>query len=51
MLTVGCTGSEKTNALPNIINNESNIDKMCLYGKDPHELKYQLLIKKEKEHV
>ena len=38
------SGSGKTNALLNLINNEPDIDKIYLYAKDPHEAKYQLLI-------
>ena len=34
------------NALFNLINHELDIDKVYLYGKDPYEAKYQLLIKK-----
>ena len=29
-----------------LINNEPDIDKICLYAKDPYEAKYQLLINK-----
>ena len=39
-------GSEKTNALLNLINNQLDIDKVYLYAKDPHENKYQFLINK-----
>ena len=31
----------------NLINHESNIDKIYLYAKDPYEAKYQLLINKK----
>ena len=44
ILIVGGSGSGKTNALLNLINNHSNIDKIYLYGKDPYEAKYQYLI-------
>ena len=37
---------EKTNALLNLINHETHIDKMYLYAKDPYEAQYQLLIDK-----
>ena len=40
--------SRKTNALLNLINHEPDIDKICLYSKDPYETKYQLLINKRK---
>ena len=49
MLIIGPSGSEKTNALLNLIqkqNNDIPIDKICLYAKDFKEPKYQLLIKK-----
>ena len=36
--------SGKTNALLNITNQESDIDKIYLYAKDPLEAKYQSLI-------
>ena len=40
ILIVGGSGSGKTNALPNLINNHPNIDKIYLYAKDPFEKKY-----------
>ena len=40
VLIVGGSGSGKTNALLNLINNESDIDKINLYAKDPYEAKY-----------
>ena len=46
ILIVGGSGSEKTNALLNIVNHEPDIDKMFLYAKDPYEAKYQYLINK-----
>ena len=46
ILTVGGSGSGKTNALLNPINHEPDIDKIYLYAKDPYEAKYQLLINK-----
>ena len=46
MITEG-SGSEETNALVNLINNEPGIDKIYLYPKDPYEAKYQLLINKK----
>ena len=44
ILIVGGSGSGKANALLNLINNHSNIDKIYLYAKDPYEVKYQFLI-------
>ena len=37
----------KTNALLNLINNQTDIDKIYLYAKDPYEDKYQFLINKK----
>ena len=42
---VGGSGSGKTNALLNLINNQPDVDKIYLYGKGPYEAKYQYLIK------
>ena len=44
ILIVGGSGSGKTNALLNLINNQPDIDKIYLYAKDPYEKKYQYLI-------
>ena len=46
ILIVGGSGSEKTNALFNLINTQPDIDKIYLYAKDPYEKKYQYLINK-----
>ena len=46
ILIIGGSGSGKTNALLNLINNQPDIDKIYLYAKDPYENKYQFLIKK-----
>ena len=46
ILIIGSSGSGKTNELLNLINNESNIEKIYLYAKDTYEAKYQLLINK-----
>ena len=46
ILIVGGSGSGKTNALLNLINNHPDIDKIYLYAKDPYEAKYQYLINK-----
>ena len=43
---IGGSGSEKTNALLNLINNQPDIDGIYLYAKDPYEAKYQFLINK-----
>ena len=44
ILTVGGSGSGKTNALLNLINKQPDIDKIYLYAKDLYEAKYQYLI-------
>ena len=46
ILMIGGSGSGKTNALLNLINNQPDIDKIYLYAKDPYEKKYQYLINK-----
>ena len=46
ILIIGVSGSGKTNALLNLINNQPDIDKIYLFAKDPHEAKYQYLINK-----
>ena len=46
ILIVGGSGSGKTNALLNLIDNQPDIDKIYLYAKDPYESKYQYLINK-----
>ena len=44
ILIIGGSGSGKTNALLNLINNQPDMDKIYLYAKDPYEAKYQYLI-------
>ena len=46
MLIIGGSGSGKTNALLNLINNQPDIDKIYLYAKDSQLAKYQYLINK-----
>ena len=46
ILIIGGSGSGKTNALLNLINNQPDIDKIYLYAKNPYETKYQFLINK-----
>ena len=46
ILIIGGSGSGKTNALLNLINNQPDIDKIYLYAKDTYEAKYQFLINK-----
>ena len=49
ILIIGGSGSGKTNALLNLINNQPDIDKIYLYAKDPYEIKYQYLINKREK--
>ena len=49
ILIIGGSGSGKTNALLNLINNHPDIDKIYLYAKDPYETKYQNLINKREK--
>ena len=51
MLLIGPSGSRKTNALINLIQQDNNnlIDKIYLYAKDLSEPKYQFLIKKRED--
>ena len=37
ILIIGSSGSGKTNALLNLINNQLDIDQIYLYAKDPYE--------------
>ena len=46
ILIIGVSGTGKTNALLNLINNQQDIDKIYLHVKDPYEDKYQYLINK-----
>ena len=48
-LIVGGSGSGKTNALLNLINNQPDIDKIYLYAKDLYEAKYSYLINKREK--
>ena len=43
ILIIGGSGSAKTNVLLNLIENETDIDKLYLYSKDPCQAKYQYL--------
>ena len=40
ILTIGGSGSGKTNASFNLINSQPDINKIYLYAKDPYEPKY-----------
>ena len=49
ILIISGSGSGKTNALLNLINNQPGIDKIYLYAKDPYEKNYQYLINKSEK--
>ena len=49
ILTMGGSGSGKTNALLNLINSQLDIDKIYLYANDAYEEKYQYLINKREK--
>ena len=46
ILIIGGSGSGKTNTLLNLINEQNDIDKICLYARDLNKPKYKILIKK-----
>ena len=47
ILIIGGSESGRTNALFNLITHQPDIDKICIYAKDPYESKYQLRINKK----
>ena len=49
ILIIGGSGSGKTNALINLINEQSDIEKIYLYTRDLSKPKYEYLIKKMQE--
>ena len=49
ILVIGSSGSGKTNALVNLINEQDDIDKIYLCARDLNEPKYQFLIKKRED--
>ena len=51
ILIIGGSGSGKTNALLNLINNQPDIDKIYSYAKDPYKAKYQFLFNKRENAV
>ena len=46
ILIIGGSGSGKTNTLLNLINEQHDIDKIYLYGRDLNETMYKIFIKK-----
>ena len=49
IIIIGGSGSGKTNALINLINEQNNIDKIYLHVRDLFESKYEYLIKKRED--
>ena len=49
ILIIGGSGSGKTNTLINLINEQNDIDKICLYARNLNKPKYKILIKKRKD--
>ena len=49
ILIIGGSGSGKTNALINLINEQKDIDKIYFYARDLSEPMYKYLIKKRKD--
>ena len=49
MLIIGGSRSGKMVSWFNLVNHQSDIDKIYLYAKDPYEAKYQFLIKKRED--
>ena len=49
ILIIGGSGSGKTNALLNLINNQPDINKIYVYAKDSYEAKCQYLINKREK--
>ena len=46
MLTIGASGSGKTDALLNLISQQGDIDKIYLYARELSEPKYEFSIKR-----
>ena len=46
IMIIGSSGSGKTKALLNLINEQDNIDEIYLYAKDLRKPKHEFLIKK-----
>ena len=49
MLIIGGSRSGKMVSWFNLVNHQSDIDKIYLYAKDPYEAKHQFLIKKRED--
>ena len=48
-LIIGSSGWRKTKAFLNLIEEQDDIDKVCLYAKDLSETKYEFLIKRRED--
>ena len=46
ILIIGGSGAGKTNTLLNLINEQNDIHKICLYARDLNEPKYKILTEK-----
>ena len=51
ILIIGGSGSGKTNALINLINEQGDIDKIYLYAKDLSEHKYEQILINNRENA
>ena len=49
IILIGVSGSGKTNALINLINEQNDIDKIYFHARDLNEPKYEYLIKKRED--
>ena len=49
ILKIGGSGSGKINTLPNLINEQNDIDKMYLYAWDLNKSKYKIFIRKRED--
>ena len=49
IIIIGGSGSGKTNALLNLINEQHDIDKIYLYARDLNEPKYECFIQKRED--
>ena len=49
IIIIGSSGSRKTNALINLINEQNDIDKAYLYARDLNEPKYEYLTKRRED--
>ena len=50
ILIIGSSVPGKSKSLFNLKNQQQAIDKICLYAKDPYEVKYQFVIDKQSNY-